>query len=111
MATCHDGSTVRTEPRPTYRDVAGERVSGEELSEGEWFVARVSWFGDFDSALARPTHFRVKRADDFVGDVIAEGTDGHTYKFYGDRPHVECLSDDKRGKHRGNKSARLARLE
>lgn len=100
-----------TKRRPTYRDIEGETVTDTtKFDEGEWFAARVSWFEDFDEAVARPTHFRVKRSDDFVGDVLAEGTDGHTYKFYGDRMHVECLSDDKVGKHRGNKSASLKRL-
>lgn len=111
MAESQSGSTESTERRPTFRQIEGESIHGEDMEEGEWFAARVSWFCDFDEAIAKPTHFRAKRTDDFVGDVIAEGTDGHTYKFYGDRPHVECLSDDKKGYHRGNKSARLKRIE
>jgi hypothetical protein len=110
MATSQSGSTDSTERRPTYRDVTGETVHGKELSEGDMFVARVSWFGSFDECIARPTHFRVTRADDMLGDVIAEGSDGNTYKFYGDRAHVECLTDDDQGYHRGNKAARLKRI-
>jgi len=110
MAQSQSGSAESTTRQPTFRQIEGESVHGKELSEGDWFAARVSWFDDFDRAIARATHFRVKRSDDFVGDVVAEGTDGHTYKFYGDRPHVECLSDDKKGYHRGNKSARLKKL-
>lgn len=106
MATSQSGSTAGR-VRPTYRNADGEKVSQAELEEGDTFVARVKWFDDWK---ARPVHFTVTRTENITDDVKARGTDGHKYKFYGDRPHIECLTDDKEGYHRGQQTGRHKRL-
>jgi len=94
-----------------YHDAEGETVSKGELNDGDRVALRVSWFGDFQEALDRPTFFTVTDTWDFIDDVMLEGDDGHTYKLYDSRATVECLSDDKKGKHRGNLSGRVKRLD
>lgn len=90
--------------RPTYNRIEGEKVSRDELDEDDEVALRVSWFGDFDEALARPTHFTVKRNDI---DVVLEGRDGNTYRLREGSPHVLCNTDGGKGSHRGNLSARV----
>jgi hypothetical protein len=108
MAQSHSGNGGAQTRRPTFNKIEGEYIERTDFEEGDWFVARIKWF---DWEPDNPTHFRVKRSDDLLGDVLAEGTDGHTYKFYGDRATIECLSDDKRGKHRANLAARIKRID
>jgi len=93
-----------------YHDAEGEAVSKEQLRIGDRVALRVSWFGDFQEALDRPTFFTVTEAPTHIADRILEGDDGHTYKLYDSRATVECLSDDKEGKHRGNLSGRVKKL-
>lgn len=95
---------------PSYHEADGEPVSKSELEDGDEVALRVSWFGDFDEAVSRPTIFEVTETWDHIDDVLLEGDDGHTYKLYDSRVTVECLSDDKKGKHRGNLAGRVKRL-
>jgi len=93
-----------------YHDADGEKVSKGELRIGDRVALRVSWFEDFQEALERPTFFTVTGAPSHIDDRMLEGDDGHTYKLYDSRMTVECLSDDKKGKHRGNLAGRVKRI-
>lgn len=95
----------------SYHEADGEPVSKSELADGDRVALRVSWFGSVDEACARPTTFTVTETWDYIDDVMLEGDDGHTYKLYDSRATVECLSDDKEGKHRGNLAGRIKRLD
>lgn len=92
--------------RPSSLALDGERVSTEEVQEGEMIAMRVSWFCE-----PRCTHFRVVETYDHIDELKLRGTDGHIYRLHGWDGKVICNTDDKKGVHRGNIGGDIKRLE
>jgi len=93
-----------------YHDADGEATTKEHLRIGDRVALRVSWFGDFEEAIARPTFFTVVEAPNHIADRKLEGDDGETYRIFDSRATVECTTDDKEGYHRGNLCGRIKKL-
>lgn len=100
----------------SYHDIDGETVGYEELSNGDEFAIRISWYNwtedkpvrfTVTEELSESTKNVLRNADyQPMGSIKAEGSDGHTYRLYIDNHHIECLTDDKDGYDRGTKASK-----
>lgn len=83
-----------------------------QLQYGDTFIMEVDWYDGRMLNVFRVTEPVAdyeqetwEQGDTPVGSVGAKGRDGHIYRIYVDNPHVECVTDGKRGRDRGTKSS------